>query len=349
MLKEKFDFFDTNNKWYKYLFFVFAAIALVVMISSSSHYGICWDEQLQKDYGEKCLKFYTSGGKDTSFIIPNKNVHLYGGFVEITAAIFTKNYKGDVFDRRHLYFSLFGFFAILICGLLARELAGWRAGLIAFLFLFFSPLFFGHSMFNSKDVPFAAAYLLSVFAMVRLIKEFPKISWINAMGLIAGTGGCIGIRVGGFLLIGYFFLFVALRLGYELYMKRSNVLELFVRYKKYMLMTIVLAIACYGFGLLFWPYVILDPIHHPIEAFREMSHYKFNSYNLFEGNWIYSEQAPWYYIPKWIWITIPLFINIGVFLIPALVAFKLSMGVRVNIKLYALVFLHSCFHLLLSF
>ena len=156
----KFSFNDIDHKWYRYSFIILLFIFLVVMVSGSDRYGICWDEPLQKEYGELALKFYTSGGKDTTFINHQKLTHLYGGLVEITSAVLTNNYKGDVYDRRHLYICFYGLLAILFAGLLAQKIGGWRAGNLALLFLFFSPVFFGHSMFNSKDIPFAATYIM---------------------------------------------------------------------------------------------------------------------------------------------------------------------------------------------
>ena len=45
-------------------------------------------------------------------------------------------------------------------GLLGMRFGGGLCGLISMLLLFFSPRFFGHSMNNLKDIPFAVGYWL---------------------------------------------------------------------------------------------------------------------------------------------------------------------------------------------
>ena len=53
-----------KNNIYKVQFYVFAIVALVIMLWVTGDYGICWDELIHKQNGEKALDFFTSfGGK----------------------------------------------------------------------------------------------------------------------------------------------------------------------------------------------------------------------------------------------------------------------------------------------
>ena len=63
---------------------------------------------------------------------------------------------------------------IFFTGLLAREAGSWRTGLIGLLILTFSPYFFGHAMNNPKDIPFASSFVMSLYFIVRYLKQLPK-------------------------------------------------------------------------------------------------------------------------------------------------------------------------------
>jgi len=202
----------SEPKFLKRIFIACATAMLLVMLSVSGDYGITWDEKIQKDYGENILKFYSSGGKDTSYIDRTKFIHLYGGFVETISAVASKFSGGDVYNTRHLIISIFGFIAMLFTGLLAKKLAGWSAGIIGLLFIFFTPVFFGHSMYNSKDIPFAASYIMSIYFLICFLKQFPKPTLSVCIFLALSIAMAINIRIGGLLLIAYLLLFWVLKI-----------------------------------------------------------------------------------------------------------------------------------------
>ncbi|MEW6468021.1 MAG: glycosyltransferase family 39 protein [Bacteroidota bacterium] len=299
------------------IFFACAALILAIMVSVSGDYGISWDEPLQKDYGNRILRYYSSGGKDTSYIDRAKLIHLYGGLAETITALANRLSSHDVYDTRHLVIACFGFLAILFSGLLARELAGWNTGTLALLFAFLTPVFFGHSMYNSKDIPFAAAYAISIYFLTRFIRQLPKPATGTCLGLALGIAMAINIRIGGLLLIAYLLFFwlagILSLLAREKDMPASRLRQIRMSF----LYPLLIGTAAYFLGLLFWPYGLAQPFRHPFEALRLMSNYDvFDSMNLFEGRWIHRWEIPWYYIPKWIWITVPLFISLGLVLLP---------------------------------
>ncbi|HEU4717944.1 MAG TPA: glycosyl transferase family 2, partial [Bacteroidia bacterium] len=163
-----------SDQWLRRVFFACAAVMLLIMLSVSGRYGVCWDEKTQKDYGDSVLNFYTSFGKDTGYINRQNHIHTYGGFVEVVCSVATKISSADPYDTRHFIIAWFGFFAMLFAGLVAKEIAGWKAGIVSLLFVFLTPVFFGHSMFNSKDIPFAACYTAGIYFLIRFLKELPS-------------------------------------------------------------------------------------------------------------------------------------------------------------------------------
>ncbi len=298
--------------------FIGSSIAmLLVMLFFSHDYGISWDEQLHKEYGEKALNYYQTFGKDTS-CLHFGNLYMYGAFFDMTAAALNKMHLGDEYEVRHTLSAFFGFIAILCCGLLAMELAGWRAGFIALLLLFFSPRFFGDSMYNPKDIPFAALFTLSIYAMIRVIKQFPKPTFRTVLGLIVSIALTTGIRVGGLLL---FFFFGLLLLGKVIATlnKQELTRETVASFRRMALLFVVICASAYLLCGLCWPFALTNPLMNPFRAFQLFSAYdSFNSYNLFEGRWINVWEIPWNYIPKWIWITTPIGVLFTFLLMPLL-------------------------------
>ncbi|MBI4851188.1 MAG: tetratricopeptide repeat protein [Acidobacteria bacterium] len=307
-----------DQQLHKKIFFVLLAFMLVVMLFQSRNYGMNWDEYWFRDYGEKVFNFYSSFGQDQSFINQQRSttyeiVPYYGGMSEFFGALLSKIFSSrDPYDNRHLVTAVFGFIAIVFCGLTAQVLSGWRSAILASSFLFVTPVFFANSMHNSKDVPFAAGYIVAIYFMMALIKEWPKFDIKNAIGLAIGMSMAIGVRVGGVLLIGYLGLFfIAKNLYFFKEGQYKSKEELLTQIKKGILPLTLIVIAGYIGSLLFWPYALLNPISVPMKALKIFSEINFfDSNGLFEGRWVHRWEIPWYYIPKWIFITTPLFISL---------------------------------------
>ena len=68
-----------------------------------------------------------------------------------------------------------------------------------------------------------------------------------------------------------------------------------------------LAILLIGYfaGLLFWPFALQNVFQNPLESLQVMEHYKVSIRQIFNGQWLWSTQLPWYYLPKWLLISTP--------------------------------------------
>lgn len=306
-----------NQPLFRFLFAAFAIILFFLMTTVSFQYGITGDDLDQKIYGEKVLDFYTTFGKDTSCLhlaVGNKdNLYLYGGMFNMISAAANRYIGGiDEYDMRHLINSVSGFLAILMAGLLAMRIGNWMTGLIAMVLLASYPQFFGQSMNNPKDIPFALGFVFSIYFFIKLVKELPRPSsrtWIMSAVGIALT---INMRIGGLMLIGIMVAFVtgAYILSAETRKQINNTSSVTYIVKRIFFVTV----AGYFGGLIFWPYGLLSPFSHPLEALKEQSNFSIGIGLLFDGKYMSSKEIPWYYIPQWIWITAPL-----VVLIPAMI------------------------------
>ena len=278
--------------------------------------GMNADDKMQNEYEQKLMDYYGTFGKDTAALyLPKTDMHMYGGIYEITSgvankAIGTSDPNNLTYHTvRHIFNALFGFLAMLFTALLAKQIAGWRAGLLALVFIYLSPRFLGHSFMNPKDIPFAAGYIVSIYFLAQLLKELPKPGWKTILGVIVGIGIALGARVGGLLTIAYLGLFMGID-----FLIRFGVNGLFNDWKQVLNYLKYGLIAVFGgvlFAILFWPFAMVDPIDNILHAYNELSKYKADIRLLFGGEMIFSQDIPNSYSIKWMFFTLPLFAIIG--------------------------------------
>ena len=286
----------------------------LLMLWASKDFGISGDEVTQDTYGEKVLDYFLTFGKDKSSL-NYKNVYFYGGFYDMLCAAVNRVLPFDKYDTRHFINAIFGFLTILFTALFAKSYKGWGAALLTAWFLFLSPRIFGESMNNPKDIPFACGMIMGAYFITRLVKKFPVISWKDALWVAIAIGFTIGSRVGGLLLIP--FLLVAIALEYYFNWRKQYALA-GPEMKKLAVTVVAIAAVSYVLGILFWPYALEAPLSNPFKALAEMSQFSVNIRMLFDDRHITGAIVPWYYIPKWIFITSPVIILAGFVLSPVL-------------------------------
>ncbi|MCA1810083.1 MAG: tetratricopeptide repeat protein, partial [Lentisphaerae bacterium] len=123
----------------------------------------------------------------------------------------------------------------------------------------------------------------------------------------------ISVRAGGLIIYPYIILFA----GTWILLK--NQLRLFLRKNRKTLLRLVVQFAVvlsggYLLGLLFWPLGLIRPLSNPLESLSVMEDYSILIRQIFEGNWYWSKSLPSYYLPKWLLISLPVFILVGLIL-----------------------------------
>lgn len=302
--------------------FISLGIMLIIMLYTSKDFGISGDEITQNTYGELVYKYYASFGKDKSCFESfgrTDNAYYYGGFYDLLCVTINKAFHTDTFNTRHFINAIFGFFIIVFAVRLARFMKDWRAALIVAWMLFLSPRFLGESMNNPKDIPFALGMVMGVYYILRFLRDFPKPSWKDMLGLTLSIGLAISARVGGIMLLPYLFVGVVLQYFFEWRKKYSLTSK---EMKGLVLRSVVICAVGYFLGLVFWPYGLEAPLSNPFKSLSEMSQFSVNIGMLFEDKRIVSAKVPWYYIPKWIFISTPIIILAGIVASPWL--FKLK-------------------------
>jgi tetratricopeptide (TPR) repeat protein len=298
----------------KTLTYISYALMLVVMLWASKDFGITGDEVTQNTYGEKVYDYFASMGKDQS-ALSFKNVYYYGGFYDLLCATVNKVLHADTYNTRHFINAIFGFLVIVAAGAWAKWYKGWGAALLTAWFLFMTPRFFGESMNNPKDIPFALGMTLGAYFICRFFAEFPKPSWKTSIFLALSIAYAIGIRVGGLLLIPFFV--VAFVFNYWFAWRKADDFKI-NSLGPLLVRCVLISVLGYFGGLLFWPYALQAPLSNPLTALGEMSQFSTGIRMLFADEHIMSSDVPWYYIPKWLWITTPLIILMGLIASPQL-------------------------------
>ena len=305
-----------NDSLYKNVFRGLCAFMFVTMILLSFKTGINSDDKMQNEYEQKLMAYYTSGGEDKSALdLPKTKMHFYGGMFEVITGFTNKMLGSSNIDHpryhkvRHFWNAIFGFFAMFFIAMTAKELAGWRAAIIALVCAFLSPRLLGHALMNPKDIPFAMGYIMSLYFMIKMWRELPKPKWSTIIGMSLAIGIAVGVRAGGLLVVAIFGLFTAID-----FLVKFGPLAIFKELDKtlaYLKATLIPIFAGLLLAILFWPYALASPIENIGKSLAELSKYGVNIRLLFDGGMVYAQALPWTYLPKWVFYTIPLFAIIG--------------------------------------
>jgi len=335
------------EKHWKYIFTGLAAVILVTMILLSLDAGNSGDEDsAQIPQSEIYYNYYASMGQDaiTTYM---EGMEYYPTAFDIVVTTLQHWFKIDNIARfRHCCNSAVGWVAILFAGLLAMRIANWRAGIFTMLLLFLSPRFLGHSFNNPKDVPFAAVMMVGLYYSTRFIQQLPKVKTSTYIMLGIITGLATASRIAGVLILCYWAIFVGIYFLVTWIQKIKSVpkktKKIKEKSKKPYLKVIMLIVAmltiAYIVALILSPYAHKEPIKAFVSAYDTASHYAFWLRQLFEGRLQMSHRLPWYYIPKYILITIPIAVILGFVLYPFVGGLKKKKLLTTFIVYFACIF-----------
>lgn len=302
----------------KKAFYISLAAMLLITWISGFNVGFHQDEIDMNNYGQANYAYYGSGGKDTSFMGSAEKgakiyylLKYYGGAFDYMAVGLNK-LTGQVngpqeFNNRHLVNQLVAIIGILFASLIARKIAGWRAALFTAWLLFLTPFYFGHALFNTKDMPFSSGYIATLYFMMCLLDELPSPTWKTTIGFMIAFAFTTDTRIGGLMLLFYLFVFMAVYL-------LTNKAMMTATLKNAKLIVLQLSTAIIGgmaLVVISWPFLLRNPIHNIIETLGVVKKFPLKIKINFEGAVTDSLHLPDYYLPKFILITVPLFITIA--------------------------------------
>jgi tetratricopeptide (TPR) repeat protein len=327
-----------NETKLKYIFFTASAFLLILMLFLSKNAGISCDEVLHYNHSVSVYNYFATHGKDQSALnTPVTNLKYYGqSYDDITTFLIKWFRIEDVYRFRHLISSFAGWLAVFITGLFAVWLTGYRTGIIVLLLYSVSPTFFGHAQNNLKDVPFALAYLAAIFFLLKFFRKGEKKNSLNLILLILCIAFAISIRAGGLLLLCYAFLFLIIYYFYDYITGKVD----FSEYRVKFLYLCGISVVSWFLSIMIWPYALQSPVRNVIESYKIMAHFPSTFRQIFEGKVQWSDQMPWYYLPKSMLITIPIVVLTGLALFIAFFRIKNNheQGLRYGIIIFTILF-----------
>lgn len=289
---------------------IFAAILFAFLAPKAA---VNVDEQLHYPHAKRVINWYFTGGKDASCLdTPVTNLKYYGQSVDNLTALINRVFDVEnEFLTRHFAGAIFFWLLLLFAGLTAFSLTGsfWISALTVISILA-TPRLFGDAFGNLKDIPFSAGYMISVYLIIGFVKELPKPKWNTAIKLGLAIAFTCSVRIGGLILFGYLgfavFIFFLLKpfLLKQIFSTKLCLLRLSGQ-------SMVILLIGYFAGLLLWPFALQNVFLNPFESLQVMEHYKVSIRQIFEGEWLWSTQLPWYYLPKWLLISTPEFLFFG--------------------------------------
>lgn len=299
-----------TEKKLKIVFIVLAGLMLATMLLISRDAGISGDEEVHYKHSEMVYNYFSTWGKDKSALdTPKTHLQYYGQAFDNLVTFGAHWFKiEDIYSFRHLMCSFSGWLTILITALFAAYFAGYGAAILVLILFATSPTFLGHSQNNLKDVPFALAYIASLFYSLKLIFSEGKPSRKTMLFLILSLAFSVGIRPGGLLSIFYLGLFVFLKFLIDWI--KSRQLEPSIVGKR-ILMYSGIALAGYLLALTIWPYALQNPVLNVWKSYQVMTHFPTTVRQIFEGKFDWSDFHPWWYLPKYMAITIPFVVFAG--------------------------------------
>lgn len=268
--------------------------------------GVSWDEHFHHQWGAEKWDNYAAwftGGISTDEFLQLKQSSVHPGFFDLSLQFMMRFSPWGLNQTGHALSAAFGIFGMLGTWLLGRRLCGPLLGFFVLCLLLCAPRYFGHMWFNPKDIPFAACYIWSVYALILAIGQFPRPSYKVIVGLGALTGFALGVRMAGLLIPLYFGLAAGV---FWLVVGRTEggwcrtFIQLVAR-------GILSGVVAYLVALPFWPALWKSPAAASglAGAIGKAQHFDWIGPVLFEGGYVQSDALPWYYLLKWLAITLP--------------------------------------------
>ncbi len=284
--------------------------SLAMVLTQAHRYGMSVDEPVQQQYGESILAWYSSLGKDTSFLTTfpfTAHMPEHGGIFDAVVAALQSWCAGiDPWLVRRIVTGLTGWLGIVAIVLCGYELGGPWVGFVAGLGLLLYPRYYGAMYNNPKDIPAAVSMTFVLWATLLLVKHWNHRARMLRSSVLLGCclGAATAIRITAltwFAVLAVFFAGWWIANGKRVWRDR-RMASASVRHG-------VAGGTIAGSWLLsmmvLWPFVFLNPFTNVVDSMRVMSHYPFNNPVLFNGVDYPATQLPASYVPIWLLIASP--------------------------------------------
>lgn len=290
---------------------LFFAAFLIYGLCVYKHYGISWDEPIERDsslityeYTHPVIKDWVTETVNFKELPDFEDYHYrYYGTAIQQPLVWAESHNGfqmsyhDIYEMRHLYVFLLFWLASIIFYLLCKYFFNsWRWALLGVVFLIISPRILADSFYNIKDLVGLSLYLIAAYFGVKMI-EHPM--WWN-MILFAFIGAlCTNARIVGAIVIASCLIVLILR-GFA-----------DKTWRKYLVYAFLEGVLSLGFYVMITPITWVNPVKGIIDTIKTFSDYGgYEGPILFMGQYYRPSDIPFYYLPLWIIMTTPLFLQL---------------------------------------
>ena len=269
------------------------ALFAVVGIAVVDHYGVSTDEPQQRFIAQTNIDYALGTGD-----LPTYHSDRYYGVAFEAPLILIERLLGltdsrAIYLSRHLLTHLFFLAGGWFCYLLTCRLFGdRRLALFALLLFLLHPRIYAHSFFNSKDLPFLAAFMIAIYLTHHAFRRGTAAAFA-ACGVAAGV--LINLRVMGVML----FPAVAGLRALDLMLARNPAAR-----RRVLVTTAAFVLAAAGTLYALSPYLWRDPLAIA-DAFTAFAWHPESASGLFHGRWARWPSIPPHYLPTWMAITTP--------------------------------------------
>ena len=167
--------------------------------------------------------------------------------------------SSSYFGINHITAIGYGFLGVVLTGLLAKQLAGTKAALFSALLLGLLPTWLGNTWMNSKDIPFAAAYISYTLAFtvcltnkrsqLPLLARSSRVIRITSIALLTGS-----------------------RIGSLSFLIPSEIIFLFIKRRSYLKANFPELVGGLFLGFVLTPQAWGDPFGYPLKTIKFFSH-----------------------------------------------------------------------------
>lgn len=303
-------FNNKNQSSFPHLILIF--FIFLIIIITHSHYGIAWDENRFLSTGKyHLIKLFNAMGMQSNLADDTDKYYYFdvsiqtkshGVLYDIAVIAITLFFKNITFETFHLIRGLLSIPAFILTGYAAYMLLGRRAAFYALLFLLVSPRFFGNLTISAIDIP-TAIFFSGVIAYFLFYLRKP---WRGRYSV--GLALMMALLINQRLIMAYVF--------------GVSVFVLFVRellrqkkgWRQFLIHNTIIILGTLFFMHLTNPHLLTHPLTGLYEMVKLNAQFPFNATVLFDGAMIHASLLPWYYLPKYILITTPLFMVILFFI-----------------------------------
>ncbi|MCX6112529.1 MAG: hypothetical protein NTY22_04485, partial [Proteobacteria bacterium] len=251
------------SKIYDWASFFLFSIIILISFFIFSDYSSCWDQFFHVEYGKAILNWYNSSFADKHAITGEGiayNIRYYGGIFDVISTAFSRlvPFINDYTARRFMIL-LTGLSGLFFCWRLGRLLYGPKLGLFCLISIVTIPMYFGHMFFNPKDMPFAAAYICSLYFIIKILLDLPLLKKKNIVWLSCAIGFAAGVRISGFVIVMYLGLALIL---YKIFAGKYLSIPGNKKISIYSIIGILVfvSIVSFAIAMVCWPYLLTDPL-----------------------------------------------------------------------------------------